>query len=161
MIPSPKLNKGQQMENGKVLSLYMTVPDLMRSGHRMMCDSFDCDPQGILGDIKYESGSGYVMLLVCKSTYDIIDEAELMLDYGTLLENIYVDIDLYHLKPGSIIEIGDNLFEVNAPCEDYRYLYAFAPEIPDLIRGKRGLFITPIEYCNIQTGDPVTIIKEA
>jgi len=142
------------MTSGKVLALYMTVPDLMRSGHRMMCDSLDCDPQGIIGDVKYESGAGYVMLLVCKSTYEIIEEADLMLDTGTL-------VDLYHLKPGSIIEIGDNLFEVNASCEDYRYLYAFAPEIPDLIQGKRGLFVTPIEYCNIQTGDTVTIVKEA
>lgn len=149
------------MNEGKVLALYMTMPDMMRSGYRMTCENFDCDSKGIIGDVNYESDRGYVMLLVSRKSYDLIEEADLMLDKGTLLENIYVDIDLYHLKPGSIIEIGETLFEVNGTCEDYRYLYAFAPEVPDIIRGKRGLFITPVDYGTLETGDTVTIVKEA
>lgn len=149
------------MTSGNVLALYMTMPAMMRSGHRMQCEDFDCDPNGIVGDKNYESGSSYVMLLVSKSTYDIIEEAEIALDKGILLENIYVDIDLYHLKKGSLIEIGETIFEVNGTCEDYRYLYAFAPEVPELIRGKRGLFITPVEYGTVTVGDGVTIIQEA
>lgn len=149
------------MNEGKVLGLYMTMPDMMRSGHRMQCENFDCDPRGIVGDVNYESDRGYIMLLVCQKSYEIIEEAELELDKGTLLENIYVDIDLYHLKSGSIIEIGETLLEVNGTCEDYRYLYAFAPEVPDLIRGKRGLFVTPVEFGSIALGDTVTVIKEA
>ena len=76
------------------------------------------------------------------------------------MEDIYVDIDLYHLKAGSIIEIGDILFEVNGLCEDYRYLYAFAPELPDLLKGQRGLFVTPIDYGGMAVGDEVKVIKE-
>ena len=53
------------------------------------------------------------------------------------------------------------LFEVTGPCEDYRYLYAFAPELPELIQGQRGLFITPIEYGRIEVGDEVSVVKEA
>lgn len=149
------------MASGNVLALYMTMPDLMRSGHRMQCEDFDCDPNGIIGDKNYESGSSYVMLLLCKSTYDLIEEADIGLDKGILLENIYVDVDLYHLKKGSIIEIGETLFEVNGPCEDYRYLYAFSPEVPDIIRGKRGLFVTPVEHGTLKVGDQVSVIEEA
>lgn len=149
------------MANGKVLSLYMTMPDLMRSGHRMRCDNFDCDPSGIIGDRDYEVERGYVMLLVSKSTYDIIEEAEIIIDQGLLLENIYVDIDLYHLKKGSVIEIGKTLFEVNGPCESYDYLYSFAPEVPELIQGKRGLFITPVEYGTVEVDAEVKVIQEA
>ena len=149
------------MKSGKVLSLFMTMPDMMRSGHRMKCDDFDCDPSGIIGSKDYEEGTENMMLLVSKTSYDIIEEADIVLDKGILLENIYVDVDLYYLKEGSVIEIGETLFEVKGSCEDYRYLYAFAPEVPDLIRGKRGLFVIPVEYGRIQVGDDVSVVKEA
>jgi len=149
------------MTSGKVLSLYMTIPDMMRSGHRMQCDEFACDPTGIVGSNDYDDGEEKLLLLVSKKTYDIIDEADIAVDRGLLLENIYVDVDLYHLKKGSIIEIGDVLFEVQGACEDYRYLYAFVPEVPDLISGKRGLFVKAVEYGGIAVGNDVTVVKEA
>ena len=149
------------MTSGKVLSLYMTMPDMMRSGHRMKCEDFDCDSGGIVGSRDHDNGKERMLVLISKKSYDIIEEAELVLDEGVLMEDIYVDIDLYHLKKGSVIEVGEMLFEVNGPCEDYRYLYAFAPELPELIHGQRGLFITPMEYGSIQVGNEVKVLKEA
>ncbi|EIF52030.1 hypothetical protein [Sulfurovum sp. AR] len=149
------------MTSGKVLSLYMTMPDMMRSGHRMRVDDMECDENGIMGSRDYENGTERPMVLVSKKSYDIIEEAELVFERGLLMEDIYVDVDLYHLKKGSIIEIGEIMFEVQGPCEDYRYLYAFAPELPELIQGNRGLFITPIDYGRIEVGDEVSVIKEA
>jgi len=129
------------MTSGKVLSLYIIMPDMMRAGHRMRVEDMECDENGIMGSRDYENGTEHKMVIVSKKSYDIIEEAELVLERGVLMEDIYVDVDLYHLKAGSVIEIGDILFEVDGPCEDYRYLYAFAPELPELIQGKRGLFI--------------------
>ncbi|UPT78235.1 hypothetical protein MN086_03605 [Sulfurovum sp. XGS-02] len=149
------------MTSGKVLSLYMTMPDMMRSGHRMKVEDIECDANGIIGSRDYENDTERPMVLVSKKSYDIIEEAELFFERGLLMEDIYVDVDLYHLKKGSIIEIGDMIFEVTGACEDYRYLYAFAPELPELIKGNRGLFITPIEYGRIEVGDEVNVIKEA
>ncbi|MEA1919728.1 MAG: hypothetical protein U9N52_07805 [Campylobacterota bacterium] len=149
------------MATGKVLSLYMTMPDLMRSGHRMKCDDFECDDNGILGDKNYESEESSLILLVSKKSYDLIEEAELVVDQGMLMENIYVDIDLNHLKKGSVIEIGETLFEVTGPCQAYRYLYAFAPELPELIHGNRGIFVSPVEYGRVEVGDEVSVVKEA
>ena len=148
------------MENGKVLTLYMTMPDMMRSGHRMRCDDFDCDVNGIVGSRDYENGEDRKIVLVSKKSYDIIEEAELVLEQGVLMEDIYVDIDLYHLKQGSLIEIGETIFEVDGACEDYRYLYAFAPELPELIEGKRGLFISPVDSGGVGIGDEVKVLKE-
>lgn len=147
------------MSNGKVLSLYITIPDLMRSGHRMQSEDLVCDENGIVGSTDHENGKKRSLLLVSKSSYDIIEEEEIVLDKGILMEDIYIDVDLYHLKTGSIIEIGDMFFEVKGSCEDFRYLYAFAPEVPDLIRGKRGLFVEPMEYGGIAVGDEVKVIK--
>ncbi|GIT97307.1 hypothetical protein [Sulfurovum sp. TSL1] len=149
------------MTSGKVLSLYITMPDMMRSGHRMRVEDIECDENGIMGSRDYENGTEHTMVLVSKKSYDIIEEAELVFERGLLMEDIYVDVDLYHLKKGSIIEIGEMIFEVTGACEDYRYLYAFAPELPELIQGNRGLFITPIEYGRIEVGDEVNVIKEA
>lgn len=149
------------MTSGKVVTLYMTMPDMMRAGHRMRVENMDCDEDGIMGSRDYENGTERKMVLVSKKSYDIIEDAELVFERGLLMEDIYVDANLYHLKKGSIIEIGDILFEVNGPCEDYRYLYAFAPELPELIHGNRGLFITPIEYGGMKVGDEVKVIKEA
>ncbi len=148
------------MTNGKVLALYITMPSMMRSGHRMVCDDFDCDPDGIIGDMHYETSEDQVMLLTCQTTYDIIEEAEFVIDQGALLENIHVDVDLYHLKKGSIIEIGETFLEVTGPCEAYGYLYGFAPEIPELIEGKRGLFVRPMDYGQVAVGNEVKIVKE-
>ena len=149
------------MTSGKVLSLYMTMPDMIRSGHRMRVEDMECDENGIMGSRDYENGSEHTMVLVSKKSYDIIEEAELAFERGLLMEDIYVDVDLYHLKKGSVIEIGEMLFEVIGLCEDYRYLYAFAPELPELIQGKRGLFISPIEYGRIEVGDEVNVVQEA
>ena len=165
MLLSRKINKlmkkGKNMENGKVLNLYMTLPDMIRAGHRMQVDDFDCDASGIVGSRDYENGDDFTMVLVSKKSYDIIEEAELVLGDGVLMEDIFVDVDLYHLKPGSVLEIGEVLFEVKGLCEDYRYLYAFAPELPELLEKQRGLIISPIDYGGICVGNEVKVIQEA
>ncbi|MBC8238795.1 MAG: hypothetical protein H8E76_11265 [Helicobacteraceae bacterium] len=148
------------MTSGKVVTLYMTMPDMMRAGHRMRVDDMDLDENGIIGGRDHDNGVERPLVLVSKKSYDIIEDAELVFERGLLMEDIYVDIDLYHLNKGSVIEIGEVLFEVTGPCEDYRYLYAFAPELPELIHGKRGLFITPLDYGGMAVGDEVKIIKE-
>ncbi len=148
------------MTTGKVLTLYMTMPDMIRAGHRMKVEDMDCDEEGIMGSRDYENGSEHKMVIVSKKSYDIIEEAELVVDQGVLMEDIYVDIDINHLKAGSLIEIGDVVFEVNGPCESYRYLYAFAPELPELIHGQRGIFVTPIEYGQLAVGNEVKVLKE-
>lgn len=148
------------MTSGKVLALYMTMPDMLRSGHRMSCEDFECDPDGILEDLNYESDQDYVMMLTCQKSYDLIKEADLVIDQGVLMENILVDIDLYGLKKGSVIELGDALLEVTGPCESYGYLMALAPELPDIIKGNRGLFVRPLDHGRIAVGDEVNVLKE-
>lgn len=147
------------MENGKVLALYMTLPDLMRSGHRTSCDAFECDPDGIVGDDNYESNQEHIMLLTCQTSYDIAQEADIPLDAGILLENIHVDIDLYGLEQGAVLEIGEMMFEVTGHCHAFGYLAMYAPELIDLLENKRGLFVQPLEHGQIALGDTVSILK--
>ena len=85
------------MTSGKVLSLYMTMPDMMRSGHRMAVEDIDLDENGIMGSRDYENGKARNIVLVSKKSYDLIEEAELVIERGLLMEDIYVDVDLYHL----------------------------------------------------------------
>ncbi|HIP50550.1 MAG TPA: hypothetical protein EYG94_00565 [Campylobacterales bacterium] len=144
------------MSKGKVLDLYMTMPDMMRAGHRMICEDFDCDPDGIIGDMNYEKSKTRVMLLTCQVSYDLAEEAGLVIAKGVLLESVHVDIDLYHLKVGDVIELGETLVEVTEHCEAYGYLMALAPELPEIIAGKRGLFVRPLDYGTIRVGDEVT-----
>jgi len=149
------------MTSGKVLALYMTLPDMMRLGHRMACDDIDCDPDGIIGDTNYEKSEEHVMLLTSQKSYDIVAASDIIIDQGVLLENILVDIDLYGLKKGSIIELGETMLEVTGACEIYGYLRMLDPELPELLKGNRGLFVRPIEEGRIAVGDKVTILKEA
>lgn len=143
------------MSNGKVLALYMTMPDVIRSGHRMSCADFDCDMDGIIEDITYNTSEKRVMLLTCQTSYDIVEKADLVIDYGVLLENIHVDIDLYHLKVGDVIEVGEVLLQITEPCEIYGYLRALDPEIPELLKNKRGFFVRPLDFGKIALGDMV------
>lgn len=147
------------MANPKVLMLYMTMPDMMRSGHRMEVEDFECDPDGIMGDVNYEKGND--LLMVAKETYEIIEAADLVVDQGLLMENILVDDgSIYNLKKGTVIEIGDVMFEVKGACEAYGYLYHLAPELPELIQGKRGIFISPIEHGEVAIGNEVVVIQD-
>lgn len=148
------------MSTGKVLALYMTMPDMMRSGHRMDCEDIDCDPDGIVGDINYEMSEKRVMLLTCQISYDLAEQADIVIDQGVLLENVLVDIDLYDLNVGDVIELGDTMVEVTEACEVYGYLMALAPELPEIIHGKRGLFIRPLEQGRIAVGDGVRVHRK-
>lgn len=147
------------MKNGKVLALYMTLPDLMRSGHRTSCEAFECDPDGIIGDDNYETSEEHVMLLTCQSSYDIAQEADIPLDAGILLENIHIDIDLYDLQKGSVIEIGETMLEVTDSCTAFGYLALYAPELTELLENKRGLFVRPLEHGQIAIDDEVIVLK--
>ena len=130
---------------------------VIRSGHRMSCDDIDCDEGGIVGDINYEKSTEHVMLLVSQKSYDLIEEAELVIDKGVLMESIHVDIDLYSLTKGTYIEIGDVILEVTGPCEFYGYLSALSPELPDVLRGNRGIFVRPVGEGRLQVGDTVEV----
>jgi len=149
------------MQNGKVISLYVTMPDMMRAGHRMRCDDIECDSDGIMGDIHYDTERDYVMMLTSQMSYDIAKEAGIVIENGVLMESIHVDVDLYHLKKGSLIEIGDTILEVEAPCEVYGYLMALDPALPELLEGKRGLFVRPVDHGQIFKDDEVKVLKEA
>ncbi len=145
------------MPTGKVLNLYMTMPDMMRLGNRMSCEDIDCDPDGIIGDMNYETAESRVMLLTSQISYDLAEKAELVISKGVLMENIHVDIDLNDLKVGDVIELGETMVEVTEHCQAYGYLMALAPELPEIIEGKRGLFVRPLEYGRIVVGDEVTV----
>jgi MOSC domain-containing protein YiiM len=147
------------MSTGKVLNLYMTMPDLMRAGHRMECDSIECDENGIIGDINYDDDSKNAILLLSQKSYDIIYDNDLFVDKGVLLENIFVDIDINHLKAGSLIDIGEATFEVVQPCMAFKYLYALSPELPELLENNRGLIIKPLGHSRVEIDDSVEILK--
>lgn len=149
------------MKSGKVLKLYMTMPDMIRSGHRMECDDIDCDEGGVIGDMNHGISEDKVIMIVSQKSYDLVEEAELVISEGVLLENIHVDIDLYGLKKGSVIEIGEVMMEVTAPCEAYGYLSALDPELPEVLRGNRGIFVRPVEEGRLCVGDEVVVISEA
>jgi MOSC domain-containing protein YiiM len=149
------------MATGTVQKLYISMQDFLRPGHRMSVDYIECDPGGIVDDMNYEEEGKNMILLVSQKSYDIIKEADLILDKGVLMENIFVDIDLDYLKPGSLIEIGEVIFEVTGPCMAFNYLYGFAPELPELLQNNRGIFVKPVEDGRILLNDKVEVLKEA
>ena len=148
------------MPKGKVLDLYMTMPDMMRLGNRISCEDIDCDPDGIIGDMNYETSESRVMLLTSQISYDLAEEEELVISKGVLMENIHVDIDLNDLNAGDVIELGETMVEVTERCEAYGYLMALAPELPEIIEGKCGLFVRPLDYGTIKVGDEVTVHRK-
>ena len=76
------------------------------------------------------------------------------------MENIHVDIDLNDLNAGDVIELGETMVEVTERCEAYGYLMALAPELPEIIEGKRGLFVRPLDYGTIKVGDEVRVHRK-
>ena len=147
------------MKEAKILNLYMTLPDMLRSGYRQRCESIEIDEGGIVGDVAHGTENGRKLLIVSQKSYDLIKEHDLVVDTGVLMEHIHVDEDLYDLKENDVLEIGDTVCKVLGKCEVYGYLAALAPELPEILYGNRGIFVEPVAPGEIKVGDKVIVHK--
>ena len=109
---------------------------------------------GLAGDRHAQAGSDRQILVMDKSVMDTLG-----VEAGQIKENVTVDgIEIFGLQPGQKLTIGDSLeFLVGGLCDPCANMDKIRPGLLEEIKGKRGLFVTPLGAGEISIGDEVSI----
>lgn len=139
---------------GKVLELFVSIKG---EEARVGKDRISLDEPGVIGDKFYNKGLERSILISSQKSYLLAQEHNIELPYGTLGENIMIDYNLYHLKAGDRIAIGEALLEITQNCTLCKGLSKADERLPDLLKEYRGIFAKTISPATIKKGDTVRI----
>ncbi|SFV75173.1 hypothetical protein MNB_SM-3-1262 [hydrothermal vent metagenome] len=136
---------------GKVRGLFLSIAQQGRESREKM----RVDENGVFDDKFYGKNLQRAILLTSLSSYDLAKQNNIDAKYGSLGENILIDINPYHLKIGDKIQIGTVVFEVTANCTICHSLAGVDPKLPKLLKDDRGIFIRALQSGEIYVGDEV------
>lgn len=123
---------------GKVLKLFITKNDLNKTRESPI--SINVDENGIVNDKFYGKNDQRAILITTVQSYEMASSNDIHLPQGSLGENILIDINPYHLKPGEILTIGDATLEITQNCTLCKGLTQIDNRLPKLLKHDRGIF---------------------
>lgn len=132
---------------GKVLKLFITNNDVNKT--REALTSINTDEHGILNDKFYDKNDQRAILITTIQSYEMASNNGIKLPQGSLGENILIDINPYHLKPGEVFTIGNAALEITQNCTLCKGLTQLDTKLPKLLKNDRGIFAKVIN--GIQT----------
>ncbi len=141
---------------GSVLALFRAVKG---EEGRLPADSIDVEKAGIVGDKYFGKNPNRSILLTSRSSYEMARDAGIDIPFGSLGENIVVDIDLYHLGAGDRVRLGDAVLEITQNCTLCGSLGKVHDTLPELLRNDRGIFAKTLEAGRIEIESRVSIVK--
>lgn len=151
-------NITENKEPAKVLELFISTGD--KNSPRAKKESIVIDELGIVSDKFYNKNIQRSILLTSTDSYDLAKQNGVDIEYGSLGENIVIDLNPYHLKAGDKIAIGKSILEVTQNCTLCNGLSLVDPSLPKLLKNDRGIFVKTILGAEIRKGDSVTILKD-
>ncbi|WP_345988355.1 MOSC domain-containing protein [Sulfurimonas sp. HSL1-2] len=141
---------------GKVLGLYHALKGVEG---RHEYEEIEIDDQGILGDKYYGKNLNRTILITSEEASYVMAAAEgITMPYGSLGENIVIDINPYHLQPGQQLQIGDTVVAITQNCTLCSSLGKVDERLPELLKNDRGIFAKTVQGGKIKKGDTVTIL---
>jgi MOSC domain-containing protein YiiM len=141
---------------GKVLALFRAIKG--KEG-RFECESIEIDEGGIVGDKYHGKNPQRAILLTSHGASYALAAAEgITMSYGSLGENIVIDINPYGLSAGQQIRIGDTLLAITQNCTLCNGLSKVDEKLPELLRDDRGIFVRTVQNGKIKKGDTVHLL---
>ncbi len=83
------------------------------------------------------------VMIVGIQSYEIANQNDIELEFGTLGENILLDFDPHIFEVGKQLFIEDSIIEITQVCTVCNHLSVFDKKLPLLLKSHRGL------YCKI------------
>jgi MOSC domain-containing protein YiiM len=83
------------------------------------------------------------VMIVGIQSYEIANQNDIELEFGTLGENILLDFDPHIFEVGKQLFIEDSIIEITQVCAVCNHLSVFDKNLPLLLKSHRGL------YCKI------------
>jgi MOSC domain-containing protein YiiM len=148
----------QENINAKVVKLYITKSDTNKS--RLDVSKIDVDENGVKGDKFYAKDSDRAILITSTKSYELSKQHGIALFEGALGENILIDANPYHLRPGARIKIGDVQLQITQNCTLCKGLSTLSPKLPKLLKDDRGIFakVCSNTQGSIHVGDTVCFL---
>jgi len=143
---------------GKVIELFITKDDATKT--RQSVGSIIVDEHGIKGDKFYAKDPMRSILLSSEDSYQLSKEHSIVLDTGSLGENILIDINPYSLVHGDRLKIGNTELQITQNCTLCKGLSSLNSKLPKLLKNDRGIFAKVIKGSSeIHLGDKVEILS--
>lgn len=140
---------------GKVIKLFITKSDKTRDSVKSVL----VNELGIKDDKFYDKDPMRSILITATNSYQLSSENSIELSYGSLGENILIDISPYHLLSGQKLIIGNTTLEITQNCTLCKGLSEVNPKLPKLLAKDRGIFAKVVEgNYQINIGDKVEIL---
>lgn len=145
----------QDSKLGVVIDLFISNKDRGRENR----DFIELEPKGILEDKFYDKEIDRSVLITSLDSYLIAKENGIDACYGSLGENILVDINLYELSHGTQLSIGEVLLEITQNCTICNSLSKVDAKLPKILKSDRGIFAKTLKSGKIRKGDIVNILN--
>ena len=139
---------------GKILELFYST----NSG-RVSTTELALDDKGVIEDKYYNKDIQRSVLITSKDSYKLATSYGIDAPYSALGENILMDYNPYHLRPGARLTIGDLELEISQNCTLCKSLAKIDARLPKLLKDDRGVFAKVISSGTIRKGDNIYLLK--
>ncbi len=142
---------------GKVLKLFITKENHAKT--RESVQKITVDDKGVRNDKFYAKDPHRAILITCISSYELSAENDIDISYGSLGENILIDVSPYSLVTGDRLNIGNIVLEITQNCTLCNGLSTLNSKLPKLLKNDRGIFAKVISNSwEINVNDKVEIL---
>lgn len=141
---------------GKVMALFRAIDG--QEG-REEAESIQIDTSGIIGDKNYGKRPKRTILITSEeASYVLAKNNGISMPYGSLGENIVIDIDPYQLPAGAQLKLGETIVAITQNCTLCSSLAKVDEKLPELLKHDRGIFAKTVQGGEIKKGDSVIIL---
>jgi MOSC domain-containing protein YiiM len=142
------------LQVGEILELFYSTND-----GRVNTTELALDDKGVVEDKYYNKNIERSVLITSQDSYKLAAENGIDAPYSALGENILVDYNPYHLKPGAKLVIGDLKLEISQNCTLCKSLAKVDAKLPKLLKDDRGIFAKVISSGTIHKGDNIYLLN--
>lgn len=143
------------LQTGKILELFYSTND-----GRVNTTELALDDKGVVEDKYYNKNIERSVLITSQDSYKLAAENGIDAPYSALGENILIDYNPYHLKPGAQLVIGDLILEISQNCTLCKSLAKVDAKLPKLLKDDRGIFAKVISGGTIHKGDNIYLLNK-
>ena len=130
-----------------------------QSGERCQEQRIHVDIPGIESDKHFGKRAERSILVTTRYSYEKAARSGIDMPFGSLGENIVLDIDPQLLKrPGSRLKIGSAILEIVQNCTICKSLANVDDSLPELLRDDRGVFARCLQKGIISAGDTAELL---
>jgi len=140
---------------GIILELFYSTSD-----GRVNTTELSLDKKGVIEDKYYNKDIQRSVLITSQESYQLAADNGIDAQQSALGENILIDYNPYHLKPGARVIVGDLELEISQNCTLCKSLAKVDARLPKLLKDDRGIFAKVISGGILRKGDNIYLLDK-